>query len=449
VTSARISRLLPLLASAVLLLAAAPAARAATVTAEAETFSLPSGSGQVIGDASASAGRALEIWSNAAATGTVTAQATSSITVRARGQLCSGAPHMVVSVDGRVALDTDVAATSWSDYSAALALADGAHTVSVRFTNDYLRHNCDRNLFVDRVQLISTTGPRPLPSAPLYVDPNTGAAAQAAAWRTSDPTDAALLDKIATEPQAAWFGDWSGDVTSAVNTYVSAAGAKGALPQLVAYDIPERDCGSYSSGGATSADAYRSWIRAFAAGIGSRAAIVVLEPDALAGLDCLSAADQQTRYALLADAVHVLAANPGTYVYIDAGHDAWQPAATMAARLQQADVAEAQGFALNVSNFRAQAGLVSYGQAISQATGGAHFVIDTSRNGLGPAPDGSWCNPPGRALGARPGTTADAGLDYDLWVKRPGESDGTCNGGPAAGVFWPDYALGLAQRAAY
>jgi endoglucanase len=77
-------------------------------------------------------------------------------------------------------------------------------------------------------------------------------------------------------------------------------------------------------------------------------------------------------------------------------------------------------------------------------------VIDTSRNGRGPAADGDWCNPLGRALGARP--TAATGVwrqDASLWVKHPGESDGPCHGGPAAGQWWPDYALGLAQRAAW
>jgi endoglucanase len=221
------------------------------------------------------------------------------------------------------------------------------------------------------------------------------------------------------------------------------------VPALVAYDIPQRDCGSYSAGGSTSADAYRSWIRAFAAGIGSRRAIVVLEPDSIAGLDCLSAADRSTRMALLADAAHVLAANANTYVYLDGGHDAWQPVSVMASRLAQAGMADSQGFALNVSNFRAQDGLVRYGQQLAAAIGVAHFVIDTSRNGLGPSPDGQWCNPPGRALGARPGTPSDFRLDWNLWIKRPGESDGTCNGGPPAGAFWPAYADGLALRAAW
>jgi endoglucanase len=45
---------------------------------------------------------------------------------------------------------------------------------------------------------------------------------------------------------------------------------------------------------------------------------------------------------------------------------------------------------------------------MSYLVGGKHFIIDTSRNGLGPAPDGSWCNPPGRALGPKP--TADTGF---------------------------------------
>jgi endoglucanase len=145
----------------------------------------------------------------------------------------------------------------------------------------------------------------------------------------------------------------------------------------------------------------------------------------------------------------VLAANAGTVVYLDGGHDNWQPVATMASRLAQAGIADAQGFALNVSNFRAQAGLVGYGQQLAAAIGVAHFVIDTSRNGLGPSPDGQWCNPPGRALGARPGTPTDFRLDWNLWIKRPGESDGPCNGGPAAGVYWPSYADGLAARASW
>jgi endoglucanase len=280
----------------------------------------------------------------------------------------------------------------------------------------------------------------------LYVDPNSAAAKQAAAWRTTRPADAAEIDEIATAPQAQWFGDWNADVAAAVNAHVSAAAAAGRWSLLVAYNIPQRDCGGYSAGG--SAD-YRSWIREFARGIGSRPAAVVLEPDALAGLDCLSAADQEARLALLRDAVAVLRAKPGVEVYVDAGHSAWHPAATMADRLRRADVARATGFALNVSNFQLTSNEVAYGRAVSARLGGKHFVIDTGRNGLGPN-GAEWCNPSGRALGPRPTTaTGDSLVDAFLWIKQPGLSDGTCNGGPAAGAWWADYALGLARRSAY
>jgi endoglucanase len=219
---------------------------------------------------------------------------------------------------------------------------------------------------------------------------------------------------------------------------------------LVAYNIPQRDCGLYSAGGSASADAYRTWIRALAAGIGTRSAAVLLEPDALAGIDCLSAADRDRRLALLRDAVTVLAALPRVSVYLDGGHPQWQPASTMAARLLSAGVADAQGFFLNVSAFVSSADNAAYGTDLAAQVGGKHFVVDTSRNGLGPAPGGEWCNPPGRALGVRPSVATGVWRqDANLWVKHPGESDGPCNGGPAAGQWWADYALGLAQRAAW
>jgi endoglucanase len=130
----------------------------------------------------------------------------------------------------------------------------------------------------------------------------------------------------------------------------------------------------------------------------------------------------------------------------------------------------------------------------------AHFVVDSSRNGKGPndmsgyaaAPynqpaavihglqNGNWCNPPGAGLGVKP--TASTGVplaDAYLWVKTVGESDGQCNiaGGarawdygaynpwgwnaaqqaaddplwgildPAAGAWFPQQALQLAQNA--
>ena len=36
-------------------------------------------------------------------------------------------------------------------------------------------------------------------------------------------------------------------------------------------------------------------------------------------------------------------------------------------------------------------------------------------------------------------------VDTNLWIKPPGESDGPCNGGPAAGVWWPAAARELTR----
>lgn len=118
--------------------------------------------------------------------------------------------------------------------------------------------------------------------------------------------------------------------------------------------------------------------------------------------------------------------------------------------------------ALNTSGINARyAGVV----------GTTHFVIDTSRNGVGPwqppagvYPDAQdWCNPPDRGAGLRP--TLDTGvalLDAYLWVKIPGESDGECTRGlgptgtvdpewgrvdPPAGQWFPEMALDLVSNA--
>ncbi|MBW3552417.1 MAG: glycoside hydrolase family 6 protein [Gemmatimonadetes bacterium] len=282
---------------------------------------------------------------------------------------------------------------------------------------------------------------------PFWVDPYSNARKQADAWLSTRPADAELMERIASRSQADWFGDWNRDIETAVRDRVTQIAGAGSLAVLVAYNIPIRDCSGYSGGGATSPDAYRSWIRALAAGIGDRSAAVILEPDALALMDCLSAEQRATRLALLKDAVQVLEARPNVAVYLDAGHAAWHDPATIGARLREAGIDAARGFAINTSNFQTTAAGLTYGDAVSAEVGGKHYVIDTSRNGLGPTSDNQWCNPPGRGLGNNPTPyTGHALADAFLWIKRPGESDGTCNGGPTAGSWWADYALELARN---
>jgi len=291
-------------------------------------------------------------------------------------------------------------------------------------------------------------GADPFEQRELYWSPNTNAARQAASWREERPEDAALMELLAEQPVAMWFGDWDRDITEAIRGKTFEARQDGALAVMVLYNIPNRDCGLHSAGGVDDADAYRRWIERAKRGIGRGAAVVILEPDALGLLDdCLSPAEQRERLKLLSDAVDTLSEGGNVAVYIDAGNAKWHPPEEMARRLRAAGVMRARGFALNVSNYVGTEETLAYGRAISGRLGDTPFIVDTSRNGNGPTADLQWCNPRGRAVGRAPTTdTGDDRVDAFLWIKVPGESDGACNGGPAAGMWWPEIALELARN---
>ncbi|MEU7552616.1 glycoside hydrolase family 6 protein [Streptomyces sp. NPDC044571] len=289
--------------------------------------------------------------------------------------------------------------------------------------------------------------------SPFWVDPKSDAARQVAAWEAlGRNADAQLLRRISERPMALWVP--GGDPGPEIRRAARSAAAAGRTLVLTAYNIPHRDCGQHSAGGAADAVAYRKWIGAFADGVGAARAVVILEPDAVPHVvdGCTRADRHEERLRLLAEAVTRLKKNRNTKVYLDAGNPAWIPdPAKLVEPLRRAGLDRADGFSLNVSNFQPDAAARAYGAALSKAAHGKHFVLDTSRNGAGPlAGHGqeAWCNPPGRALGVPPtDRTGDPLVDAYLWIKRPGESDGPCRGGPSAGTWWPDYALGLARRA--
>lgn len=160
---------------------------------------------------------------------------------------------------------------------------------------------------------------------------------------------------------------------------------------------------------------------------------------------------------------------------------------------------EATGFSLDYSPEYAASVTTQIQGLMGTAVAALPFVIDTSRNGTGsldatqfggepynqPAGvvsalhEGAWCNPPGAGLGLRPGATDVPLVDAYLWIKIPGESDGSCDaaGGarawdyslynpwslsadaqthfdplwgmvdPAAGAWFPEQALELARKA--
>ncbi|OJF15852.1 endoglucanase [Couchioplanes caeruleus subsp. caeruleus] len=267
--------------------------------------------------------------------------------------------------------------------------------------------------------------------------------------------DAQLIREIADRPNATWFADSSTGYTSRARKLVTSAAGAGKLPVLTMYNIPHRDCSGHSAGGASGADAYRSYVASMANALRGHKAVVILEPDAVAQAvqGCLDEGRKAERFALLREAIGTLRKNSGVSVYLDAGNPTWiTDTGKLAAALRQAGVDRSNGFSLNVANFETTARNISYGTELSGKLDGTHFVVDTSRNGNGPvgagtSGDARWCNPVGRKLGEPPTTrTGNTLVDAYLWIKRPGESDGACgNGAPPAGQWWADYALALAR----
>jgi endoglucanase len=338
--------------------------------------------------------------------------------------------------------------------------------------------------------------------------------------------DAARVGTMITTPQAVWFTKGTPqEVERGVRRTMASAALQRDVPQLVVYYLPFRDCGQFSAGGAQTPEQYAAFVDAVARGIGSRQAIVILEPDGLglipqtvtsgapvcdpAPPDGGHSDSANARFELLNGAVDRLERQPGARVYLDGTHSAWLAVGDISMRLVRAGAQRADGFFVNLSNYRFTEQVAKYGTWISKCIAFANnpdeggwrlghydwcasqyfspkgpvnpndfstwhftdewfdqnlgaavpttrFVIDTSRNGQGPwtPPAGvytdaqDWCNPPGRGVGLRP--TLDSGLplvDALLWVKTPGQSDGECNRGIAGSTTDPEWG-GITDPAA-
>jgi endoglucanase len=284
--------------------------------------------------------------------------------------------------------------------------------------------------------------------SPFYVNPHT----KAAQWVAANSTDSraqVIQDKIVGVPQPQWYTTTNTDtIRSEVDSFVGEAAEAGKIPLLVVYDIPNRDCSGASSGGAPDQTAYRAWIDEFAAGLADRPADIIVEPDVLSLMSqCMNAQQQSDTEASLAYAGKALhSGSSQAKVYFDAGHSAWLGASDIAGKLKAADISNsADGIATNVSNYNNTSNEVAYDKQILSAIGDSklHAVVDTSRNGSGPA-GSQWCDPSGRTIGT-PSTdqTGDPQIDAYLWIKLPGEADGCA---ATAGDFVPDLAYGLATN---
>ncbi|MGH9106068.1 MAG: glycoside hydrolase family 6 protein [Acidimicrobiales bacterium] len=278
------------------------------------------------------------------------------------------------------------------------------------------------------------------------------------------PHEAGLIAAMEATPSAVWLdGETAAqasegargeqqadfDVARQVRTALLGARLEGAVPVFVAYDIPGRDCSQYSAGGAPSDAAYDAWIDSIKDALASSAAVVILEPDALANLPgyCGSAYNAEfpqitdtTRIQDIAYGVTALEGDPNISLYLDGGHSAWQAVGNIAEVLVAADVQQAQGFFLNVSNYQYATNNVFYGIWVSsciayatvnegvteaQALSDASTLVSSNNGPSGPfsnCPNQYWNGGPANGYGSTPGTGV-AVSPYGVWSESQANGD--------------------------
>ncbi|RJE20079.1 hypothetical protein PHISCL_07574 [Aspergillus sclerotialis] len=290
---------------------------------------------------------------------------------------------------------------------------------------------------------------------------------------------AAKASEVAEVPSFTWL-DTTGKVPS-METYladIKKQNAAGANPPIagifVVYDLPDRDCAALASngefsiadGGVEKYKAYIDSIREIVVKYPDVRIILVIEPDSLANLvtnlnvqKCANAADaykECVAYALEKLNLENVA------MYIDAGHAGWlgwpanmAPAAQLFAQVYKnaGSPAAVRGLATNVANYNAwsidtcpsytsgnqncdeKKYVNAMAPLLEDAGFPAHFITDTSRNGVQPTEQsawGDWCNVKGTGFGVRPTTqTGDPLEDAFVWIKPGGESDGTSDSSSA------------------
>jgi endoglucanase len=340
---------------------------------------------------------------------------------------------------------------------AALAPASSAQTPPAPLPTDY--------------RAVDPAAPNPLVGAPWFND-----RVAAPAWRSyrtlkrkGKTRDAALMMKIARNPQFKWWGRWAGakNPAKALRWWLNRMEKQqpGAVPQLVVMRHLGKACSpTYLAGGRREDARYRKWIHNFARVIGDRRVLIAFEPDSIGTVDCLAKHRRKARWKTLRYGVEQLAKLPNATVYLEGGASDWEHPTVVAKKLRRIGVSKVRGFMVNVTHKAYTKHSVQHCVDVSRLLGGKHCIVNTSHNGNGALHyrkwiDRSrgrwrritvWCNPPNEALGPQPTTTAvqrpDV-VDGYFWIARPGYSNGFCNGGPKVGGWWKERALLLAKRA--
>lgn len=283
----------------------------------------------------------------------------------------------------------------------------------------------------------------------LFIDPQSAAAQCLAAAETKP----ACLQRVASTPQAIWVTDVS--AIADLRTKLDDALANKEIVVVVLYAIPGRDFGGvYSAGGEETEDSYRAYVDAFCDVIAQHRVISIVEPDAIPDMlnNEFGEARAKSRMTLLRYACERLGKLSQTDVYLECGHSGWPDEKRLNQWLRSSGILDAiTGIAMNVSNYKSAKECLDRARTLLDLAPCevAPLVIDCSRNGASLDPDlsgdDSWCNPPGARLGPDP-ILSPSDYHAQLWIKRPGESDGEHNSGVPAGRFSLDLCCRLCGK---
>jgi len=274
-----------------------------------------------------------------------------------------------------------------------------------------------------------------------------------------------------------------------VAPHLKAAGSK--TVTFILYMIPTRDCNSLASaGGVSDLDKYKGYVDKIANTIKKfpeSKVVMVIEPDTLGNLITGETEACKNVHTLhkqaLAYAANVFGNMSNVSAYLDAAHSKWlgwaadKVAAVVKEILDNAPNANIRGFSTNVSNYMPIEAEYEYHQKLHDALEEVgikdkRFIVDTGRSGVDVREEfnvnQTWCNLIYAGLGEPSRGSPDPEnmplLDAFMWLKPPGEADGSdtgsradpvCGredsfpGSPDAGSWFGEYFASMLEKSPF
>lgn len=266
---------------------------------------------------------------------------------------------------------------------------------------------------------------------------------------TQDQDALRTIENLLDTPVAAWLNGDNEQTSRLIKENIEQSSETNSIPIFAVYNIPQRDLGGEAKGGLSDSEEYKAWIDLVSAEIGDAPSVIILEPDALAGIPEMNEEQQRERIAILHDALGTFFyANPQTAVYLDAGNSKWHDSANVAELINRVDP-DGQlvgGIALNVANQLPKNEIVSYAESIVDELGRPlRLMIDASMTGSVVTDTGlasSWCNTDGEHVGSTDNWYDAEAFVEEAFIKTPGESDGNCGTSQKpAGEFDPELLI--------